>query len=137
MGENTFNNVMFLIGELPTPIIIMAFAISMRNNPPRFGENTGYNTKRSRKSTEAWDFAQIAYGRYATIAFAVMSAVTLVVGLTAIFLNLGETAGFVTFMAVTAAQVAVLVAVIIVIERQLKQNFDENGKPRQDYGRNF
>lgn len=136
MGENTFNNVMFLIGELPTPIIIMAFAISMRNNPPKFGEN-GYNTRRSRKSMEAWDFAQAAYGCYATITFAVMSAVTLAVGLTAIFLNLGEAAGFVTFMAVTTAQVAVLFGVIVVIERQLKRNFDENGKPRQDYGRNF
>lgn len=130
MGENTFNNVMFLIGELPTPIIIMAFAISMRNNPPKFGENNGYNTKRSRKSTEAWDFAQTAYGRYATIAFAVTSAVTFAVGLTAIFLNFGETAGFVTFMAVTTAQVAVLVGVIIVIERQLERNFDGDGRPR-------
>ena len=130
MGENTFNNVLFLIGELPTPLIIMAFAIAMRNNPPKFGENTGYNTKRSRKSAEAWDFAQTAYGRYATVAFAVMSAVTLVVGVLAIFLNIGEDAGFAVFMAVTTAQVAVLVAVIIVIERQLKQNFDEDGKPR-------
>ena len=129
MGENTFNNVLFLIGELPTPLIIMAFAIAMRNNPPKYGTN-GYNTKRSRKSAEAGDFAQTAYGRYATVAFAVMSAVTFVVGLTAIFLNIGEDAGFAVFMAVTTAQVAVLVAVIIVIERQLKRNFDEDGKPR-------
>lgn len=137
MGENMFNNVLFLIGELPTPLIIMAFAISMRNNPPKFGENTGYNTRRSRKSMEAWDFAQTAYGRYATKAFAVTSLLTFVVGLTAIFLNIGETAGFVTFMVVTLAQVAVLVGVIIVIERQLERNFDEDGKPRQDYGRTF
>ncbi len=137
MGENTLNNVLFLIGELPTPLIIMAFAISMRNNPPRFGENTGYNTKRSRKSTEAWDFAQTAYGRYATKAFAVTSAVTLAVGLIAIFLNIGEEAGFAVFMAVTTVQVAVLAAVIIVIERQLERNFDEDGKPRQGYGRTF
>lgn len=130
MGENTFNNVMFLIGELPTPIIIMAFAISMRNNPPKFGENTGYNTRRSRKSTEAWDFAQTAYGRYATKAFAVTSAVTFAVGLIAIFLNIGEEAGFAVFMAVTTAQVAVLVGVIIVIERQLERNFDDDGRPR-------
>lgn len=130
MGENTFNNVMFLIGELPTPIIIMAFALSMRNNPPRFGENTGYNTRRSRKSTEAWDFAQTAYGRYATKAFAVTSAVTFAVGLIAIFLNIGEEAGFAVFMAVTTAQVAVLVGVIIVIERQLERNFDDDGRPR-------
>lgn len=130
MGENTFNNVMFLIGELPTPLIIMAFALSMRKMPPKFGENTGYNTRRSRKSEEAWNYAQTAYGRYAAVAFAVMSAATLAVGLIAIFLNLGETAGFVTFTAVTLAQVAVLVGVIIVIERQLERSFDGDGKPK-------
>lgn len=129
MGDNTFNNVMFLIGELTTPLIIMAFAWSMWKSPPKLGEN-GYNTRRSRKSEEAWDYAQTAYGRCGTIAFAVTSAVTLAVGLTAIFLNFGETAGFVTFLAVTFAQIAVLFITIAVIERQLKEKFDEDGKPR-------
>lgn len=129
MGENTFSNVMFLIGELTTPLIIMAFAWSMWKSPPKLGEN-GYNTRRSRKSEEAWEFAQTAYGRYATITFAVMSALTLAAGLTAIFLNFGETAGFVTFLAVTFAQIAVLFITIAVIERQLKEKFDEDGKPR-------
>lgn len=130
MGENTFNNVMFLIGELPTPLIIMAFALSMRKMPPKYGENTGYNTRRSRKSEEAWNYAQTAYGRYATVAFAVTSLLTFIVGLAALLMNFGETAGFVTFMAVTLAQVAVLVGVIVVIERQLGRSFDEDGKPR-------
>lgn len=129
MGENTFSNVMFLIGELTTPLIIMAFAWSMWKSPPKLGEN-GYNTKRSRKSEEAWEFAQTAYGHYATITFTVTSAVTLAVGLTAIFLNFGETAGFVTFLAVTLAQVAALFVLIMVIEHQLKEKFDEDGKPR-------
>lgn len=129
MNDNTFNNVLFLIGELTTPLIIMAFAWSMWKSPPKLGEN-GYNTKRSRKSEEAWEFAQTAYGRYATITFAVMSALTLAVGLTAIFLNIGETAGFVTFLVVTFAQIAVLFITIAVIERQLKEKFDEDGKPR-------
>lgn len=129
MGENTFNNVMFLIGELPTPLIIMAFALSMRRFPPNFGEN-GYNTRRSRKSEETWQFAQTAYGHYAAITFAVMSVLTLAVGLTAIFLDLGETAGFVTFLTVTFVQVAGLFAIIMVIEHQLKEKFDEDGKPK-------
>lgn len=129
MNDNTFNNVMFLIGELPVPIIIMAFAWSMKRCPPKLGEN-GYNTKRSRKSEEAWEFAQTAYGHYATVTFAVMSAITLAVGLTAIFLNFSETAGFVTFLAVTLAQVAALFVLIMVIEHQLKEKFDEDGKPR-------
>lgn len=126
MGENTFINVLFLIGELPTPLIIMAFAWSMWKSPPKLGGN-GYNTRRSRKGEEAWDYAQTAYGRCGTKAFAVTSAVTLAVGLLALFLNFGETAGFVTFLAVTLAQIAVLFVTIAVVERQLKEKFDENG----------
>lgn len=128
MGENTINNVLYLIGELPVPIIIMAFALSMKKYPPNFGEN-GYNTRRSRKSEETWKFAQTAYGRYAAVTFAIMSALTLAVGLTAIFLNFGEIVGFATFMAITLAQVAALFVLIIVIEHQLKEKFDEDGKP--------
>ncbi|GEM_PF-500050 len=125
MNENAVN-ILFLIGELSTPLIIMAISWSMWRSPPRFGEN-GYNTKRSRKSTEAWDFAQTAYGHYATITFAAVSAVTLAVGLSALFLKFGETAGFVTFLAVTGGQVAALFVIIAVIERQLKEKFDEDG----------
>lgn len=129
MGENTINNLLYLIGELPVPIIIMAFAWSMWKTPPKLGEN-GYNTKRSRQSEEAWTFAQTAYGRCATKIFAAVSALTLTVGLIAIFLNFGEIVGFATFLAVTSAQVAALIVTIIITEHRLKENFDEDGKPK-------
>lgn len=130
MNENMVNNVLYLIGELPTSLIIMGVALWMWKMPPKYGEIGGYNTKRSRKSTEAWDFAQTAYGRYATITFAVVSAATLAVGLSTLFMKFGEIAGFVTFMAVTGGQVAALFVIIAVIERQLKEKFDEDGKPK-------
>lgn len=128
MNENMIN-IIYLISELSLPIILMAVALSMWRVPPNYGEN-GYNTRRSRKSNEAWEFAQTAYGRYGTITFAAVSAATLVVGVLALLLKFGETAGFVTFMVITALQVAALFVVIAVIERQLREKFDEDGKPR-------
>lgn len=130
MNENMVNNVFYLIGELPTSLIIMGVALWMWKMPPKYGEIGGYNTKRSRKSVETWNYAQTAWGRYAAITFAVISAVTLAVGLSALFLKFGEIAGFVTFMAVTGGQVAALFVIIAVIERQLKEKFDEDGKPK-------
>ncbi len=131
MNENIVNNVFYFIGELPTPLIIMGVALSMWKYPPKYSEKIGgYNTKRSRKSVETWNYAQTAYGHYAAVTFAVVSVLTLAVGLTAIFLDLGETAGFVTFLTVTFVQVAGLFAIIMVIEHQLKEKFDEDGKPK-------
>ncbi|MCM1166985.1 MAG: SdpI family protein [Lachnospiraceae bacterium] len=128
--SNAVINLMYLVGELTTPVILMLVALSVWRSPPKWGDSTGYNTKLSRKSEAAWDYAQLAYGRYATKAFAVTSALTFVVGLIALLLNFGEDAGFAAFIIVTAVQIAVLFAVIVVVERELKQKFDENGKPR-------
>ena len=130
MNENMVNNVFYLIGELPTSLIIMGVALWMWKMPPKYGEIGGYNTKRSRKSVETWNYAQTAYGHYAAVTFAVVSAATLAVGLSTLFMKLGEIAGFVTFMAVTGGQVAALFVIIAVIERQLKEKFDEDGKPK-------
>ncbi len=127
--SNAFVNVLFLIGELSTPLIIMAISLSMWRMPPRYGESTGYNTKRSRKSQEAWDYAQNAYGRYATKAFALTSAGTFAVWLITFLLDFSDMQGFVAFMAIIAVQVAVLFGVIAVVERQLNEKFDENGNP--------
>jgi len=128
--SNAFVNVLFLISELPLPLIMMAFAMSMRRMPPKYGESTGYNTKRSRKSQETWDYAQTAYGRCATKAFALTSAGTFAVWLITFLLDLDDKQGFVAFMVITAVQVAVLFGVIMTVERQLNEKFDENGKPR-------
>ncbi len=127
--SNAFVNVLFLIGELSTPLIIMAISLSIWRMPPRYGESTGYNTKRSRKSQEAWDYAQTAYGRYATKAFAVTSAGTFAVWLITFLFDFGETQEFIVFLTIVTVQVAVLFGVIAVVERQLNEKFDENGNP--------
>lgn len=123
-------NILYLIGEIPMPVIIMAVAISMWRCPPKFSENFGYRTRRSQLSEEAWNAAQILYGKYATIMFAVTSAATIIAGIIIVIINPDEDASMALFLVITAVQVGVLMAVIAMVEHKLKILFDENGKPR-------
>ena len=124
-------NILYLIGEIPTPVIIMIVAISIWRCPPKQSENFGYRTRRSQLSEEAWNAAQILYGKYAAIMFAVTSAATVIAGLIIVIIDPDEDTSFVLFLVITAAQVGVLMAVIAMVEHKLKILFDENGKPRE------
>ncbi|MDE7230378.1 MAG: SdpI family protein [Oscillospiraceae bacterium] len=124
------DNILYLIAEIPTPVIIMIVAISMWRSPPKRSENFGYRTRRSQLSEEAWNAAQILYGKYATILFAVTFAATVIAGTVLVFIDPDEDTALILFLAITAVQVCVLMAVIAMVERKLKKLFDENGKPR-------
>lgn len=123
-------NILYLIAEIPIPLIYLFVAISMLRSPPKRSENFGYRTRRSGLSDETWNTAQILYGKYATIAFAITSAATIAAALIIIFINPDESKSFVLFIVITAAQVGVLFAVIAAVEHRLKILFDENGKPK-------
>lgn len=124
-------NILYLLGELPTPVIIMIVAISVWRHPPKWNENFGYRTRRSQLSEEAWDAAQILYGKYATILFAITTAATVAAGIVIIIINPDEDASMALFLVITAVQVGVLMAVIAMVEHKLKILFDENGNPRE------
>lgn len=124
-------NILYLIGEIPTPVIIMIVAISIWRCPHKRSENFGYRTRRSQLSEETWNTAQILYGKYATIMFAVTSAATIIAGIIIVIINPDEDASMALFLVITAVQVSVLMAVIAMVEHKLKILFDENGKPRE------
>lgn len=124
------DNILYLIAEIPTPVIIMAVAISMWRCPPKRNENFGYRTRRSQLSEEAWNAAQILYGKYATILFAVTFAATVTAGTVLVFIDPDEDTALIMFLVITAVQVGVLMAVIAMVEHKLKTLFDENGKPK-------
>lgn len=124
-------NILYLIAEIPTPVIIMAVAISMWRCPPKRSDNLGYRTRRSQLSEESWDMAQILYGKYATIMFAVTSAATVIAGIIIVFINPDEDTSMALFLVITAVQVGVLMIVIAMVEHKLKVDFDDDGKPKQ------
>lgn len=125
-------NILYLIGEIPTPVIIMAVAISMWKRPPKRSENFGYRTRRSQLSEESWDMAQILYGKYATVLFAVTSALTIIAGSIIAVINPDEDASMALFLIITAVQIGVLMVVIALVEHKLKIRFDKDGKPKQN-----
>lgn len=124
-------NILYLIGEIPTPVIIMIVAISVWRCPPKRSENFGYRTRRSQLSEEAWNAAQILYGKYASIMFAITSAATVIAGIIIVIINPDEDTSLALFLVITAVQVGVLMVVIAMVEHDLKTLFDENGKPKQ------
>lgn len=123
-------NVLYFLGELPAPMIILALSASVWKKPPRPSENIGYRTRRSQSSEQAWLFAQITYGKLSTIVFTVFTALTVVVGLIGILKNFDESTGFAVFITQNCVLVALLFVIIVIVEQKLKSAFDENGEPR-------
>lgn len=126
------NNVLFLLGKLPTPIIIMALSAMIWKNPPKQNENIGYRTTRSQKSEEAWKYAQTEWGKISTIIFAVFTALTIILEVIAIKVNFDESTGFIVFIAHTVFLVILLFIPVIIVENKLKKRFDEDGNLREN-----
>ena len=122
-------NVLFLIGEITAPAIVLAVAYFIRKTPPQYGGN-GYRTKRSESSEQAWLFAQVTYGKLATVVFGAFTALTLIVGVIGILMNFDEETGFAVFIAQNIVLVILLTIVIAAVEKKLAETFDENGDPR-------
>lgn len=120
-------NVLFLISELPTPLIIMAIGFSMWKSPPGFGTQVGYRTKRSMRSEQAWKVAQIVYGKLSAIVFAAISGATLLLNIYAVIRNFDETTGIVVFAVQNAVVVGAVFVLIGIVERRLKLLFGEDG----------
>lgn len=124
------NNVLYLLSELPAPVIVLAISALVWKYPPRSSENFGYRTKRSKSSEQAWMFAQIVYGKLSTIVFAVFTAVTVIIGIIGILKNFDDKTGFAVFIAQNCVLVALIFVIILIVENKLKAAFDENGEPR-------
>ncbi len=125
-------NILYLPAELILPIAVIMVGVSVWKNPPKMGEQFGFRTKRSQKSTEVWNYAQIAYGKASTAVFIPIELLTLAVGVMAIVMNFGDLPAFITFMAVELVQVVVLIIITFAVDLSLKKRFDEDGKPRNN-----
>ncbi len=121
-------NIIFMIGELPAPLIMMAVGFMMCKKPPRFGESVGYRTKSSLRTEQTWDFAQTTYGKLAGIVFAFLSGATLLLNICAIIRNFDDTTGIIIFLVQNSVVVIALISIVRVVERKLGTFFDESGK---------
>ena len=115
--------------DLLIPLLMLGFGKSFMKNPPaEINPGWGYRTSRSMKNKLTWDFAQKHMGKVWYRAgrwLLIPSAVPLV-------LVLGRDVGAVGMagLAVCGVQLVVMLGTILVVERALKKNFDQNGKRR-------
>ncbi|MDE7398720.1 MAG: SdpI family protein [Oscillospiraceae bacterium] len=120
-------NILFMIAELPTPLIYMIIGFAMWKNPPSYKVNAGYKTELSRSSEQAWLYAQTFYGKLSGIVFAVISAVTLAFNIFALVTKLDDTKGLIAFLVWISVVFAALAIVKGTVERRLKAAFGKGG----------
>ena len=96
-----------------------------KNPPKEINGLLGYRTKRSRKSADAWNFAQHLCGKI----WVKWGLIQLPVSLLAMlpFLKSGIDVVSIAALVVMTAQILVMIASIYPVERALRRNFDENG----------
>lgn len=123
-------DILYMIAEIPIPVIILLVSALIWKDPPRMNENFGYRTKRSLKNEETWNTAQTLYGKYCTIIFSIVLSATVAADIALLFVRLNEDARMAAFLITVTVQVAALITVIVMVERKLNILFDNDGKPK-------
>ncbi|MFR5932509.1 MAG: SdpI family protein [Oscillospiraceae bacterium] len=119
-----------LVCSLLIPLIILGVGALLAKHPPKqINWAYGYRTRRSTKNKETWLFAQVYAGRlWMRLSWPMLAAALVVMGclygkpIDTVSLGAGILVG---------AQTLVLVLTILPVERALKRNFDELGRPRK------
>lgn len=117
------DGVVYLISYLVTPIVLGIAGLVSWRFPPKYGENVGYRTQRSKSSEAAWDFAQVFWGRLILIISIPVLAVSAAVGVFQTANDVGEDAGLVICCIVIALQLTGLFVSIGCTESALKKWF--------------
>lgn len=126
MGEM----IIVAVVNMLTPLTLLGLGLVIWKTRPPFGDIFGYRTKQSQKSPEAWEIAQAVFGRYCTLTYAVLSALTLIVGFVPLFIKLDELWLSIFVLAVNFANVIALAVVIGVTESTVKKHTEGSDEPR-------
>lgn len=112
---------------LIVPIIMIIAGYFLYKHPPKTVNGIyGYRTSRSRKSLEAWNFAQAHCGKnFINIGFLLLIISVIAY---AFFYKSTEHAQEIASEIFMAIQCVGLCLAVIPTEKALKENFDENGK---------
>lgn len=108
MGEK----VIIAVCNMLLPLTMLGLGLLIRKTRPPYGDIFGYRTTQSRKSPEAWALAQALFGKYCTLSFAVLSALTLIASVLPIVFSLDELAEMWIF---TVVNIVNFIAVFVVI----------------------
>ena len=117
------DGVVYLLSYLILPVLLIVVGLVMWRFPPGYGGSVGYRTKRSRSSRQAWDFAQVYWGRLILVMSIPMLAVSVGAGVFQIVTPLSEEAGLLVFCVIMTLQLVPLFVSIGVTESALKRRF--------------
>lgn len=123
-------NLMYLIYSLLLPIIFIITGLMVWKRPSPYG-GLGYRTEMSSKNPVTWHMAQLVSGKAFAKTYAIALAASALTMLLTVLLNVPEDITLTIFFILLAAQVLLIIPVIIVTERTLRRCFDKDGNPRQ------
>lgn len=116
-------NVIMLICYIPTPIIFLIAGLLMWRFPSPYGDAIGYKTKLAYSSREAWDYAQVTFGKLCALINAALLTVSLGVGVFQVVKNVDETLGIIICLSVVTIQLVPVFVCIFITEAKLKKYF--------------
>lgn len=118
--------------NLIIPIIMIIFGIiSMRDIPKNINTFAGYRTERAMKNIDTWRFAN----RYCGILWKKIGIVLFIVSLVCTcigFLFPIEVDGILS-LTLVVIQISIIVFSIYLVEKELKNKFDENGQYKENH----
>ena len=117
MGEK----VIIAVCNMLTPLTMLGLGLMIWKTRPPYGDILGYRTSQSQKSPEAWALAQALFGRYCTLSFAVLSALTLIASFVPIIFKLDELAEMWIFTVVNMVNFIAVFVVIGVTDHTVKR----------------
>lgn len=119
------DNVIIAVVDMLLPLTMLGLGLMIWLTKPGYGDVFGYRTTWSLKSKETWERAQGIFGRFCTITYAVISFISLIVGLVPIIWRL-DISGIITCVLYLVQFVSVFV-VIGVTDGIVAREFDKDG----------
>lgn len=113
----------YFIFDIIIPLVMLTAGVLMVKKPPRsINALVGYRTERSRKSKQAWDFAQKYFGTLFLKTGVAVFALTLVASLAV--LKSSEKVWSIECIILIALQTISVFVPIVMTEKKLKNKFD-------------
>ena len=124
------DNVIYAIENMLLPLMLLGTGAIIWKTKPGYKDMFAYHTTTAEKNEQMWNRAQELFGRICTITYAVLSAVTLIVGLIPIICGLDKSIGVVICDFLVVVNIVPMFVFIGIVEITLKKEFDKDGNRR-------
>ncbi len=116
-------NVILLFCYIPGPVTFLIVGLLLWKLPSPYGDAIGYKTKLSYSSKEAWDYAQVTFGRLCTLSSVPVLAISVGMGAFQVIRNTDDLLNTILSGSVWILQLVPVFACIFITESRLKKYF--------------